>query len=124
MKEESKLYNFVETTIFTKQVTDTGSIDLLIAIQNDLLKNPERGDIVKGSHGARKARIADPRDSRGKRGSYRYLYYYRAHHGQIYLLYLFAKNEQSNLSPAQTKWIADMVDLIKRKEHEKNSQEN
>ncbi|MBI3651002.1 MAG: type II toxin-antitoxin system RelE/ParE family toxin [Acidobacteria bacterium] len=118
MAEEQKLYSFIETTVLTRQVTDAGSIDLLIAIQNDLLKNPERGDVVKGSHGARKARIADPHDSRGKRGSYRYLYYYRTNSGQIYLLYLFAKNEQSNLSPDQTKWVAEMVDLIKSKENE------
>lgn len=86
MKAGGKLYSFIETKVFTKQVTDTGSLDLLIAIQNDLLSNPERGDIVKGSHGARKARIADPRKSKGKRGGYRYLYYYRARRGQIYLL--------------------------------------
>lgn len=118
ISEDRKLYSFIETTAFTKQITQFASIDLLLAIQNDLLKNPECGSLIKGTHGARKARAADPRESRGKRGSYRYLYYYLEHRGVIYLLYLFAKKEQSNLSAEQITWIADIVDTIKRRERE------
>ena len=66
-------FEFVESKVFSKQ---TGALpaEVLINIQSDLVQNPQRGDIVKGTHGVRKARVADPGSSRGKSGSYRYLY--------------------------------------------------
>lgn len=108
-------YSFIETSIFTKQITniDENSINLLTAIQNDLLEDPFRGDIVQGTHGARKARIADPKSNKGKSGSYRYLYLYLEHKGRIYLLFLYGKKDQSNLTPQQTQTVASLVQQIK-----------
>jgi hypothetical protein len=116
-----KYYSFIETPVFVKQIADKGSIDLLIVIQSDLLENPIRGDIVKCTGGARKARIADPRDSRGKSGSYRYLYLYLEDRGRIYLLFLYGKNEQSDLSADQKKIVAGLVEQIKGVFHEDSS---
>lgn len=112
-ESEAKLYSFIETATFRRQLDRKASLDLLIEIQNDLLKDPLRGDLVSGTGGARKERIADPSESRGKRGSYRYLYLYLEHRGRIYLLHLYAKNEQSDLSPAQKKLIAEAIQIIK-----------
>jgi hypothetical protein len=106
-------YTFIETPIFTKLIDSKASLDVLTAIQNDLLENPARGDIVKGTGGARKARIADPKEGRGKRGSYRYLYLYLQHQGRIHLLFFYGKNEQDDLSPEQTKVVARIVRQIK-----------
>lgn len=86
-------FEFVESKIFSKQVRVLEG-DLLTTIQSDLIQNPERGDIVKGTHGVRKARVADPASTRGKSGSYRYLYLYLEHVGRVHLLYLFSKGEQ------------------------------
>lgn len=110
-----KYYTFIETGIFTKQITtiDENSIDLLTAIQNDLLEDPYRGDVIQGTHGARKARIADPKSNKGKSGSYRYLYLYLEHAERIYLLFLYGKKDQSNLTPQQTKIVAKLVLQIK-----------
>ena len=74
-------------------------------------------DIVKGTHGVRKARVADPGSSRGKSGSYRFLYLYLEHAGRIHLLYLFSKSEQADLSPDQTRIIGALSQQI-RKERE------
>lgn len=93
---------------------DAKALDLLYAIQNDLLADPQRWPLVKGTGGARKGRVADPASDKGKSGSYRYLYLYLEHRGQIYLLFLFAKNEQSNLTAEQTKLIARWVAEIKK----------
>ena len=109
-----KFYSFIETPIFTKQVDSKASLDVLMAIQDELLENPARGAIVRGTGGARKARIADPHSGRGKSGSYRYLYLYLEHRGHIYLLFFYGKNEQSDLSPEQKKVIAKLVEQIKR----------
>ena len=69
--------------------------------------------MIKGTGGARKGRVADPRDTRGKSGSYRYIYLYLEHRGRIFLLLFFRKNEQANLSPKQVKQIAAAVEKIK-----------
>ena len=113
MADDPVLYSFVETLVFTKRLTELASFETLAAIQADLLENPERWPIVRGTHGARKGRVADPLSRRGKSGSFRYLYLFLEHRGRIYLLFLFGKSEQANLSPAQTKVIAGLVDEIK-----------
>src|SRR6185503_2845740 len=108
-------FAFVESKIFSKQVGELPR-EVLHGIQLDLIQDQKRGDIVKGTHGVRKARVADPESLRGKSGSYRYLYLYLAHAGRIHLLYLFSKGEQSELSPEQKKTIAALSQEI-RKEH-------
>src|SRR3954452_15036786 len=106
---------FVESKVFSKQARELGG-EVLARIQSDLVQNPERGAVVKGAHGVRKARVADPDSPRGKSGSYRYLYLYLEHAGRIHLLYLFSKGEQANLSPQQKQIIGALSQEI-RKEH-------
>lgn len=47
-----------ETSIFTKQIKGLVSDDEYSAFQNDLIDNPELGNIIKKSGGIRKARMA------------------------------------------------------------------
>lgn len=79
-----------------------------------MIADPKRWPVVKGTNGARKGRIADPESAQGKSGSFRYIYFYLEHRGQIYLIFLFAKSEQENLSDEQKKWIAKIVETIKK----------
>ena len=74
---------------------------------------PERGDIVEGTGGVRKARLADPKRGKGKRGGFRYLYLFLEHRGKIYLVYLYGKNEQDNISADQKKMMKEVVEQIK-----------
>jgi mRNA-degrading endonuclease RelE of RelBE toxin-antitoxin system len=111
--EDSVWFEFVESKIFYKQVRDL-PIKVLANIQSDLMQNPERGAIVKGTHGVRKSRVADPASSRGKSGSYRYLYLYLEHAGRIHLLYLFSKGEQAELSPQQKQIIGALSQEIRK----------
>jgi hypothetical protein len=106
-------FSFIETAVFTRQIDSKASLDVLYAIEDDLLADPKRGDLVQGTGGVRKARVGDPQSGRGKRGSYRYLYLYLEHHGRIYLLYFYGKNEQSDLSPEQRKVVARLAYMIK-----------
>ena len=108
-----KLYSFIETTVFTRSLDELASVDVLVEIQNDLLKKPDRWPIIPGTGGARKGRVGDVKRGRGKRGSFRYLYLYLEHEERIYLLFLFGKNEQDNLSPEQKKVVARLVEQIK-----------
>jgi len=106
-------FEFVESKVFSKQIWALPA-GVLINIQSDLVQNPHRGDIVKGTHGVRKARAADPGSSRGKSSSYRYLYLYLEHAGRIHLLYLFSKGDQADLSPDQTRIIGALSQQIRR----------
>jgi len=111
--DDAVWFEFVESKIFSKQIREVGG-DLLTRMQSDLVQNPERGAVVKGTHGVRKARAADPASSRGKSGSYRYLYLYLEHAGRIHLLYLFSKGEQADLSPQQKQIIGALSQEIRK----------
>ena len=106
-------FQFVESKIFFRQVRQLPP-DVLNNIQSDLVQDPVRGDIVKGTHGVRKARVGDPTSARGKSASYRYLYLYLEHAGRIHLLYLFSKGEQADLSADQKQIIGALSREIKK----------
>jgi len=111
--DDAVWFEFVESKIFSKQIREVGG-DLLTRMQSDLVQNPGRGAIVKGTHGVRKARVADPASRRGKSGSYRYLYLYLEHAGRIHLIYLFSKGEQADLSPQQKQIIGALSKEIRK----------
>jgi mRNA-degrading endonuclease RelE of RelBE toxin-antitoxin system len=106
-------FEFIESKIFSRQVRDLAA-EVLSRIHSDLIQNPERGDIVIGTHGVRKARVADPEKHRGKSSSYRYLYLYLEHAGRIHLLYLFGKSEQVDLSAEQRRIVAALSRAIRK----------
>ena len=111
--DETVWYEFVESEMFSKQIRNAGA-RLLVTIQSDLIQNPERGAVVRGTHGIRKARVADPASSLGKSGGYRYLYLYLEHAGRIHLLYLFSKGEQADLSSHQKQIIGALSQKIRK----------
>ena len=106
-------FEFVESKIFYRQIR-AQDVGVLGEIQSDLLQNPERGVVVKGTHGVRKARVADPDSQRGKSGSYRYMYLYLEHAGRIHLLYFFNKGQQADLSPEQKRIIGALSQEIRK----------
>jgi hypothetical protein len=67
---------FAESRVFSRRLLalgKDGSVEVLNAIQSDLLANPDRGRVVQGLSGIRKARATDPARGKGKRGGFRYL---------------------------------------------------
>jgi len=112
-KSHDTLYSFFETPVFMRQIEERASMRVLFAIEDDLLKNPERGDIIARTHGARKGRIGDPDSRRRKRGSYRYIYAYFPGYHHIILLYLFAKNDTADLSAQTKRQLAQLMSQIK-----------
>jgi len=53
----NKLLTFVETPVFVEQLAELAGkaqMELLYAIQDDLMTDPERGDLLKGLGGLRK----------------------------------------------------------------------
>jgi len=107
---------FIEFPVFTARlqaIAKHRADDVLLEIQNDLLANPKRGAVVQGTAGVRKARAADPARSKGKRGDFRYLYYYVERDGQIFLLMVFSKDEQDDLTKGQKNILARLIRELK-----------
>ena len=77
------------------------------ALQLALILRPTQGAIIQGGAGLRKLRWAAP--GRGKRGGVRLIYYWEPESQTFYLLNLYAKNEQGDLTAAQLKILAKLV---------------
>jgi hypothetical protein len=109
---------FVESPVFTTRLLALAkkhADDVLLEIQNDLLQNSEKGKVVKGSGGVRKSRAGDPTRGNGKRSGFRYMYYYLERDGRIFLLMMFSKDEQDDLTKEQRKVLAGFVQDLKEK---------
>ena len=106
-------YSFNETPVFHKQLFDIADDKLLYAIQNILLENPHFGDVIRGTHGARKARFQNPKTNKGKSGGLRVIYVYLEKSERIYLLLFYPKNKQADLTMQQEKVVAQLVLSIK-----------
>lgn len=107
------LLHFVETSVFTKRIDKLAGREVLFDLQNELLAKPKRGDVISGTNGARKARIAHRQQNIGKSGSFRYIYIFLENAGTIYLLVFFGKNEKDNLSKAERNDLAKLVKVLK-----------
>jgi hypothetical protein len=64
-------------------------------LQSALIEAPERGALAPGAGGVRKLRWAQP--GRGKRGGIRVIYYAKTSEGTIWMLTIYAKNEEENI---------------------------
>ena len=98
---------FVETPIFTKVITALLDDDSYRGLQAALMRRPEQGPTIGGTHGARKVRWA--RAGAGKRGGIRVIYYWAVREAAFYMLYAYAKNEQGDLTPNQARVLAALI---------------
>jgi len=102
---------FIETAIFTRQLSEVLTDDQYAALQGMLMARPDLGVLIRGGSGIRKIRWAAT--GRGKSGGVRVVYFWRVAEAQIILLTIYAKNEQTNLTPAQVKQLARYVEALK-----------
>ena len=77
-----------------------------------LARDPECGEIMQGTGGVRKVRVALA--GRGKSGGARIIYYFHSERLPVFALTVFAKNEKANLTPAQRNAMALVVRAIKQ----------
>ena len=78
--------------------------------RQDIVSYPKSGDLIEGAGGIRKIRWG--RGGRGKSGGVRVIYYYHSELMPLYLVALFAKNEQANLSKADRNGLAKLVNIL------------
>jgi hypothetical protein len=77
--------------------------------QLGLLANPDAGTVMKGCGGLRKARLADPKRGKGKRGGARIIYLHVPEADRIFLLDIYDKDEQDDLGPADRKVLTALA---------------
>ncbi len=99
---------FVESTIFEKHRDNYLSDDEYRLFQIELMANPIVGDVIQGTGGLRKVRVASK--GKGKRGGSRVIYYYFDIHKRFYLLTIYAKNEMSDLTTDQKRQLKQFVE--------------
>lgn len=107
---------FIEFRVFTERLhrlAQDHAESVLLTIQEDLLRNPQRGTVVPGLAGIRKARVENPARGKGKRGGFRYMYYFLERDDEIYLMFLFDKGEQEDLNETQKAELRRAVVALK-----------
>ncbi len=83
---------FIETSIFTRQVTSLLTDDEYSQLQAALFTHPEMGAIIPGS------------------GGVRVIYYWVVAESQVLMLFMYPKNEKDDLTPQQLKVLREIVE--------------
>jgi len=98
---------FIETSIFTKILSDYLNDEEYRGLQTYLMQKPDAGDLVRGSGGVRKVRWAP--EGRGKSGGVRVIYYWKRPDHEIWMLTIYSKSEQSTIPGHVLKQIAEAI---------------
>jgi len=105
---------FIETTAFTRRIRDQGLEEDLRELQQELLRNPEKGALDPGTGGLRKVRMRVRSTGRGKSSGARALYLYLPSDKIIYLIFLYLKGEQATLTAEQKKQLRSVAEAFKK----------
>lgn len=102
----------IETSVFTRLITELMDDDSYRALQAALIEKPDRGDLIPGSGGLRKVRWKI--EGKGKRGGVRIIYYWVTADDQLWMLYAYAKTRQEDLTRDQVKTLREIVEGWKK----------
>jgi hypothetical protein len=97
---------FIETSVFTKEITELLPDESYRKLQSVLMLRPEAGSVIRGSGGLRKIRWNLP--GSGKRGSLRIIYYWDPP-DTMFMLFPYQKTEQEDLTPDQLKVLRKLI---------------
>ena len=92
---------FIELAAFQRFRTNYLDDDAYKELQQDMMRDPEAGAVIRDTGGLRKLRFADARRGKGKRGGLRVIYYWKGADDQFWLFTLYDKDEATDLSPDQ-----------------------
>lgn len=106
-----------QTKIFEKEVSRLIAKNKLSekdfeAFKRYLVENPKDGDVIPGTGGLRKTRLKSA--SKGKSGGFRVCYLDMEEKLILFLLSIYPKNEQENLSQQEKKELKQIVAMIKK----------
>jgi hypothetical protein len=102
----------VETPGFLREAAAALTEAKRLEVVSFLATNPEAGDVMPETGGARKLRWRA--QGRGKRGGVRVIYYYHNESLPLFLLNVFAKNEKANLTKAERNEMKSLLPRLVR----------
>ena len=79
-------------------------------MEQSIAERPDAHPVVAGPGGVRKAWWVRP--GMGKRGGVRVVYYFQTQAEIVYVLDIYAKNEKSDLTPADKRELRAIVSLL------------
>ena len=100
---------FVELPAFERNRARYLDDDAFAQLQIDLMASPASGDVIEGTGGLRKLRVADKRRGKGKRGGLRVIYYYWTGGPEFWLFTLYDKDETADLTPKERAGLKERV---------------
>ena len=103
---------FVETAAFRASAKGVLSDDDLGWLEKELLADPDAGEVIRGTGGARKIRVGLA--GWGKRGAARVIYLHHAACDRVYFLLAYAKNVADDLSDVGRRAMRRTVEAIER----------
>ncbi len=110
---KAEMITVVETASFVTDAKGCMADDERTEAINMIAANPECGDVVTGGGGIRKVRFAI--GGKGKSGGVRIIYYFHNERVPVFLLAVFAKNDQANLTRAETNMLGNAAKMLARK---------
>ena len=100
-----------ETPLFVRQAAEVWSDDERESFVDFIAKNPQMGDVIPDTGGVRKIRWA--KAGTGKRGGVRVIYFYHDADSPLYLLMVYAKARQEDLTPDEKRTVRKLADTLK-----------
>lgn len=98
---------FIETPTFTRLISALLHDDEYARLQEELLKRPDAGDLIRNGGGIRKFRWK--KQGAGKSGGIRIIYYWITQDNQIFLLLAYPKSKKDSLTDKETALLRSFV---------------
>ena len=107
------LREFVMTDVFERHWKSLGLDDSeLKRLQEELLVDPMKGDVIEGTEGLRKVRFSF--NGKGKRGGIRVLYVDLLVAERIYLIAAYSKSVKDDLTMDEKKALNNLIKQLKK----------
>jgi len=106
----SQAIEFIETTMFTRQIKQIATDDELKELQKELIESPDKGDLIQKTGGLRKIRMAT--GNKGKSGSVRVIYFL-ATAEVIYLVMAYPKSTKDSITDAEKAELKKLTQRLK-----------
>lgn len=102
----------IETEGYLRDAKDAGMSPKEMTAAVDLVAtDPEAGDVMQGTGGVRKARLAGR--GKGKSGGYRIVWYFGGGDIPVFLLTVFGKGEKANLTQGERNALRQLTATLK-----------
>ena len=102
------MHSVAETAAYLRRAKDAGMADdEMKATVDQVASDPAAGDVIQGSGGCRKVRVAGR--GKGKSGGYRVVTLYGGEHMPVFLLWVLSKGSRGNFSDAETARMRSMA---------------